>query len=70
VLRWPGVDRIAIYATAPRKEVIGEAVIEEAIEDDIANAWHLTKKANIQVLAQMPGWHARQLPRHVQGLSI
>jgi predicted transcriptional regulator len=45
VLHWPGIDSIVIYATAPRKEVIGEAVIEEVIEDDIANVWHLTKKA-------------------------
>jgi predicted transcriptional regulator len=40
------VDTIVIYATAPRKEVIGEIVLEEIIEDDIDNVWRLTGKAS------------------------
>jgi predicted transcriptional regulator len=39
------VDRIVIYATAPRKAVIGQVVIEEVIEDEVLSVWHTTKKA-------------------------
>lgn len=38
------VDKIIIYATAPQKQVIGEAEIEEILEDDILTVWHMTKK--------------------------
>ncbi len=33
------VDKIIIYATAPQKQVVGEA----EIEDDILTVWNLTK---------------------------
>jgi predicted transcriptional regulator len=39
------VDRIVIYATAPRKAVIGVVDIEEVIEDEVLSVWHLTKQA-------------------------
>lgn len=37
------VDKIIIYATAPRKQVVAEAEISEIIEDDILSVWHQTK---------------------------
>ncbi|MDR0571135.1 MAG: ASCH domain-containing protein [Clostridiales Family XIII bacterium] len=45
VRRRSDVNRIVIYATAPRKEAIGEVVIEAIIEDDVVNVRHLTKRA-------------------------
>jgi predicted transcriptional regulator len=39
------VDRIVIYATAPRKAVIGQVTIEEVIEDEVLSVWRTTKKA-------------------------
>lgn len=38
------VDRIIIYATAPQKQVVGEAEIGDIVEDDILTVWHQTKK--------------------------
>ena len=38
------VDRIIIYATAPQKMVVGEAEIEEIIEDNINEIWKQTKE--------------------------
>ena len=37
------VDRIIIYATAPQQMVVGEAEIEEIIEDEINAVWQQTK---------------------------
>lgn len=37
------VDKIIIYATAPTKMVIGEAEIEDIIEDNITQVWRQTK---------------------------
>lgn len=37
------VNKIIIYATAPQKMVVGEAEIEEIIEDDINKVWAQTK---------------------------
>ena len=36
------VNKIIIYATAPQKMVVGEAEIEEIIEDDINKVWALS----------------------------
>lgn len=38
------VDKIVIYATAPQKQVVGEAEIANIIEDDLLTVWHQTKK--------------------------
>lgn len=38
------VDKIIIYATAPQKQVVGEAEIEEILEDDLHTVWSKTKK--------------------------
>lgn len=40
----PNVNKIVIYATAPKKMVVGEAEIEEIIEDDINEVWRKTKE--------------------------
>lgn len=37
------VDKIIIYATAPQKQVVGEAEIEEILEDDPLTVWDITK---------------------------
>ncbi|EOS68740.1 hypothetical protein C818_02614 [Lachnospiraceae bacterium MD308] len=37
------VDKIIIYATAPQKQVVGEAEIEEILEDDPLTVWDMTK---------------------------
>jgi predicted transcriptional regulator len=39
------VDRIVIYATAPRKAVIGSVSIEAVIEGDVLSVWQSTKQA-------------------------
>lgn len=38
------VDKIIIYATAPQKQVVGEAEIGDIVEDDILTVWHQTKE--------------------------
>ncbi|MCM1099788.1 MAG: ASCH domain-containing protein [Clostridium sp.] len=38
------VDKIIIYATAPQKQVVGEAEIASILEDDLLTVWHQTKK--------------------------
>lgn len=38
------VDRILIYSTAPVKQIVAEAEIDEIIEDNIQNVWNQTKK--------------------------
>lgn len=38
------VDKIIIYATAPRQQVVAEAEIADIIEDDILSVWQRTKK--------------------------
>ncbi len=38
------VDRIIIYATAPQKQVVGEAEIADIVEDDLLTVWRLTKE--------------------------
>lgn len=38
------VDKIIIYATAPQKQVVGEAEIEEILEDDPLTVWDMTKE--------------------------
>lgn len=38
------VDKIIIYATAPQKQVVGEAEIAGIVEDDILAVWHHTKE--------------------------
>ena len=37
------VNKIIIYATAPQKQVVGEAEIADIIEDDVFTVWDLTK---------------------------
>lgn len=37
------VDKIIIYATAPQKQVVGEAEIASILEDDLLTVWHKTK---------------------------
>ena len=37
------VDKIIIYATAPQKQVVGEAEIADIVEDDVLTVWNLTK---------------------------
>ncbi len=37
------VDKIIIYATAPQKQVVGEAEIEEILEGDLLSIWRKTK---------------------------
>lgn len=37
------VDKIIIYATAPQKQVVGEAEIADIIEDDLLTVWKQTK---------------------------
>lgn len=39
----PEVDKIIIYATAPKKMVVAEADIGEIIEDEINEVWRQTK---------------------------
>ncbi|MBR3707327.1 MAG: hypothetical protein IKM19_10180 [Firmicutes bacterium] len=39
----PDVDKIIIYATAPWKQVVGEAEIEYIVEDDVLSVWNQTK---------------------------
>jgi len=36
------VDKIIIYATAPKKMVVAEAVVEDIIEGDIEAVWDIT----------------------------
>lgn len=38
------VDKIIIYATAPQKQIVGEAEIADIVEDDILTVWHQTKE--------------------------
>lgn len=38
------VDKIIIYATAPQKQIVGEAEIAGIVEDDILAVWHQTKE--------------------------
>lgn len=38
------MDKIIIYATAPQKQVVGEAEIEDILEDDVLAIWHMTKE--------------------------
>lgn len=38
------VDKIIIYATAPQKQVVGEAEIEDILEDDVLTIWNMTKE--------------------------
>ncbi len=38
------VDKIIIYATAPQKQIVGEAEIEEILEGDVLTVWRMTKK--------------------------
>jgi Uncharacterized conserved protein len=38
------VDKIIIYATAPQKQVVGEAEIDEILEDDVLSIWSQTKE--------------------------
>lgn len=38
------VDKIIIYATAPRKQIVGEAEIANILEDDLLTVWHQTKE--------------------------
>jgi len=38
------VDKIIIYATAPQKQVVGEAEIEDILEDNVLTIWRLTKE--------------------------
>ena len=38
------VGEIIIYATAPQKQVVGEAEIAGIVEDDILAVWHQTKE--------------------------
>ncbi|MBQ9277518.1 MAG: ASCH domain-containing protein [Lachnospiraceae bacterium] len=37
------VNKIIIYSTAPEKKVVGEAEIEEIIEDEKMKVWNITK---------------------------
>ena len=37
------VDKVIIYVTSPQKAIVGEAEIEEIIENDIGEVWRLTK---------------------------
>lgn len=37
------VDKIIIYATAPKKRVVAEAEIADILEDDVLNVWRKTK---------------------------
>lgn len=37
------VDKIIIYATAPRKQVVAEAEIADIVEDEILNVWKMTR---------------------------
>jgi len=38
------VNKIILYATAPQKQVVGEAEIEEILEDDPLTIWDMTKE--------------------------
>ena len=38
------VDKIILYATAPQKQIVGEAEIADIVEDDILTVWHQTKE--------------------------
>lgn len=38
------VDKIIIYATAPQKQVVGEAEIADIVEDEILEVWRRTKE--------------------------
>ncbi len=38
------VDKIIIYATAPQKQVVGEAEIANILEDDLLAVWHQTRE--------------------------
>ena len=40
-----GIDRIIFYASSPQKEVVGEAEIDEILEDTPARIWEQTKSA-------------------------
>lgn len=39
------VDKIIIYSTAPVMQVVGEADIEEILEDTILNIWRMTRQS-------------------------
>ena len=41
-----GVDRIIFYASAPQKEVVGEALIDEILEGTPKEIWELAKTAS------------------------
>lgn len=38
------VSKIIIYATAPRKQVVAEAEIEDILEDNVLNVWRQTRE--------------------------
>ena len=38
------VDRIVIYSTAPRKQIVGEAEVLETLEMDKEELWQLTEE--------------------------
>lgn len=38
-----GIDTIVIYATSPRKQVIGEVSLLDIIEGDVEYVWHETR---------------------------
>ena len=40
-----GVDRIIFYASAPQKEVVGEALIDEILEGTPKEIWEIAKTA-------------------------
>ena len=40
-----GVDRIIFYASAPQKEVVGEATIDEILEGTPKEVWEIAKSA-------------------------
>lgn len=41
----PGVTKIVFYSTAPESKVVGEAEIEDILEDNPSKIWELAKKA-------------------------
>lgn len=38
------VEKIVIYSTSPIMQIVGEADIEEILEDTILNIWRMTKE--------------------------
>ena len=39
----PNITRIIFYASSPQKQVVGEAEIDEILEDTPANIWKIAK---------------------------